>query len=67
MKVGDRVMDKLYFQDSPMWRGIGTVISLTPCDDFNCGCPGFAQIHWDSDEEPEEVGQNYADDVMVLK
>ena len=52
MKVGDRVIDLLY--KVPYCRGEGTVISMTPCHQKECGCPGFVQVHWDNEEEPDE-------------
>jgi hypothetical protein len=67
MKVGDRVVDKLYRPGTPLYRGTGKVVSLSECGEPNCACCGFAQIHWDSEEEPDELGQDYANDLEVIK
>jgi hypothetical protein len=67
MKVGDEVVDKLYYQDSSSWRGKGVVVSLTDCADPRCECPGFVSIHWNGQEEPDEEGHDYRDDVEVIE
>lgn len=67
MKVGDRVKDISWLDVTPQWRGKGTIISLTPCGDKNCNCPGFVQVHWDNKEEPDQEGQDYVEDVEVIE
>jgi len=46
MKPGDRVKDKLYYEDCEFWRGTGTVVSTMPCPGENCPCGGFVAVHW---------------------
>lgn len=61
MKVGDRVRDLV------LSRGEGRIVSFSFCEDSSCSCPGFVQVHWDINDEPDQEGQDFLDDVEIVE